>query len=244
MFPEVAQEIAEAKCTYVGSATLTDNISVTSVPPGVQALMAEIEDAALMEAVRDLATAQSFRRDLYRRGSAQLESFEHLGLLEGFSIVRVAERPKGEFRVTCSAGEATGDMALYGPVLEMLEAGPLSLQTAHRLPVFAGKPIGDVLQIFVLLVSQGHAHLLLPQAADRRRAAAFNAEIAHRNTAGGNILCLVAPAIGSAISSDLIETLVVGELLAGAPRDPERLVSHVAGVSPVPGGACSGTVKR
>ena len=109
-----------------------------------------------------------------------------------------------------------------------LETGPLSAPEAAQLTAFAGKGIGEVLKVFALLISGGFAHPLLPETGDRRPAVALNAEIARRNAAGDAIQLLAAPAIGSAVVSDLVETLIVGELLADRPADPVQLTDHVA----------------
>ena len=67
MMAEVAAAMSKAKCIYVGNATLSDNVMHASVPPALQPLLAELQDPILVETIRDLAAAQSFRRDLYRR---------------------------------------------------------------------------------------------------------------------------------------------------------------------------------
>src|SRR6185312_11204182 len=68
MFAEIAGEMAEAKCSYIGSATLAENIDNISVPPGVLPILAETRDQVLRETLRDIGCAQTFRRDLFRKG--------------------------------------------------------------------------------------------------------------------------------------------------------------------------------
>jgi SAM-dependent methyltransferase len=64
-FANVADAMAEAKCSFVGSATLTDNIDVMSVPQAVVALLEGAQTVRLKETIRDIGSVQSFRRDVY-----------------------------------------------------------------------------------------------------------------------------------------------------------------------------------
>ena len=72
MFADVAGEMLEAKCRYIGSATLPENIDAVSVSAGVAPLLAETRDPVLRETLRDIGCAQSFRRDLYRKGGVPM----------------------------------------------------------------------------------------------------------------------------------------------------------------------------
>ncbi len=64
MFADIAEQMAEAKCRFIGSATLAENIDAIAVPPGVAPILAETRDIALRETLRDIGCAQAFRRDL------------------------------------------------------------------------------------------------------------------------------------------------------------------------------------
>ena len=72
MFADVAGEMLEAKCRYIGSATLPENIDAVSVSANVAPLLAETRDPVLRETLRDIGCAQSFRRDLYRKGGVPM----------------------------------------------------------------------------------------------------------------------------------------------------------------------------
>ena len=77
------------------------------------------------------------------------------------------------------------------------------------------------MQAFTLLVAGGYAHPMLPEggtAAGREAARRLNLAIAQANANAADLPRLGAPAIGSAVGGDILETLVVGELLAGKPR--------------------------
>ncbi len=93
MSADVAGEMLEAKCRYIGSATLAENIDTVSVPPNMTPILGETRDPYLRETLRDIGCAQSFRRDLFRKGIAPLPAAEQQNLVEGMSIGRA--RPAG-----------------------------------------------------------------------------------------------------------------------------------------------------
>ncbi len=68
---DVMAECAHAGCSYIGSATLLENIDAMSIPEPTQPLLRRIADPALAETVRDLARNQSQRRDIYQRTDAR-----------------------------------------------------------------------------------------------------------------------------------------------------------------------------
>jgi Predicted methyltransferase regulatory domain len=78
MFVQVADLLADAKCDYIGSATLLENIDSISVPSGVASLLLETRDPCLRETLRDFGSARALRRDVYRRGKALMPLAEQL----------------------------------------------------------------------------------------------------------------------------------------------------------------------
>ena len=83
-----------------------------------------------------------------------------------------------------------------------------------------------------MLIAGGYAHPMLPEAgaAARHEAARrLNLAIAQTNANAGDLPRLAAPTIGSAIGADILETLLVGELLAGKPADVGSLVAQLVG---------------
>jgi hypothetical protein len=89
------------------------------------------------------------------------------------------------------------------------------------------------MQAFTLLVSGGYAHPMLPDggtAEGRDGGRRLNQAIARSNSNAADLPRLAAPALGSAIGVDVLETLVVGELLAGKPADVDQLTGDVVAI--------------
>jgi SAM-dependent methyltransferase len=233
MFAEVAAAMAEAKCSFIGSATLADNIPATAVPAGVAALLADTDNPILRETLREFGAPQEFRWDIYRRGLVPMPAGEHQAMVEALSVGRVGQVPEGGITFATSFGPVTGRPEIYAPLLALLERGPLSVGQASVALGFGGRPAPDVLQAIALLVHGGYAHPLLPggdTAAASNSVHGLNRAIARATADGMDMLRLVSPVLGAALPENMIETLVVGELLAGRAAEIEPLADAVAGL--------------
>jgi len=232
MFTDIAGEMAEAKCRYIGSATLAENIDTVGVPPGLVPILAEIRDPLMRETLRDIGCAQAFRRDVYRKGIAPMPLPEQQAMLESLTLVGLGQQvPEGGPTFPTPIGNVTGRPEIYQPLLDMLETGPISVREVRALPAFAERPLVELMQAFTLLVSGGYAHPMMPDggsAAGREASARFNQAIARANADASDLPRLVAPAIGSAIGVDVLETLLVGALLNGRPAEVDTLADELA----------------
>jgi len=230
MFADIADAMAAAKCTFIGSTGLSDNIESVCVPAAFAPLLAEARDLDLKETLRDIGCAQSFRKDLYRRGVTPLLPGEYRALVDALSIVGLGMPIEDEIKFATQAGSFVGQAEIYRPLLAMLANGPVSAKEARSLGDLAGRPEADVMMSFAMLVAGGYALPRLPEGASttaRRTARALNLAIAENNACGGELGCLAAPAVGSAIPIGLIEHLIVGAILEHRSCDPDQLADRV-----------------
>jgi SAM-dependent methyltransferase len=231
MLAEVASEMADSKCTFIGSATLAENIDTVSVPQNMLPILAETRDPVLRETLRDFGCAQTFRRDLYRKGISPMPAAEQQERLESLKLAGLGQKPpEGGVTFATPIGNVTGRPDVYEPLLAMLDAGPFTVSQARQSPSLAERPLPELMQALTLLVSGGYAHPILPEgSADAGRAASrrLNQAIARANGLAADLTRLAAPAIGSAIGADVLETLLVGELLAGRAAEIEPLTSDI-----------------
>lgn len=234
MFAEVAGEMADAKCRYIGSATLAENLDMVSVPRNVGAMLAEVRDPLLRETLRDIGCAQTFRRDLYRKGVAPLPAAEQQALVEALTLAPLGQAVPAEgVTFATPIGNVTGLPEIYDPLLAMLRNGEISLGRVRQSAAFAGRSMVELLQAFTLLAAAGYAHPLLPSGgteAGRMACRRLNQVIAEAARMSGELVRLAAPAIGSAVGTDVLEVLVVGALLAGRPAAVEALSDEVLSV--------------
>ena len=230
MFADVIEEMAETKCSFIGSATLSENVDALSAPPGMVPLLAEAGDRVLHETLRDFAGCQSFRRDLYRRGLSPLPATEHQAMLDELMIASLGLTVPDPITFGTPIGMVTGRTEIYRPLFDMLAEGPVSLRQARETPLYAGRPLIELLQAITLLIAGGYAHPVLRggnTAPARQAAQRLNLAIAAANGHGAELQRLAAPLIGSAVQVDLLETLMLGDLLSGNSDDTESLRASV-----------------
>ena len=226
---EVAADLAEAKCSLIGSAALLDNIDTFSIPAGLIEIMGQLRDPRLREAVRDIACPQAFRRDLFRRGTERLPAAEYGALLDRITLIGLGKPAAEPFTFATPLGPVNGLPSVLGPLLSLLEAAPLTLHAARSSAGLDMLPIKDLLQTFALLVSGGYAHPAVPGAPAIASARGLNLEIARRNELGHVMPGLAAPAIGSALPADPVEIAMVANRLAGEARSPAAMTEHLMG---------------
>jgi hypothetical protein len=158
---------------------------------------------------------------------------EHAALVEALTLAWTGQAAGEQVTIPAPIGAVTGRPEIYRPLLAMLEAGPMSVRQMRETPALAQRPLLEVLQAVALLITGGFAHPVVPggdSEAARAGAAALNRAIADANAIGADMPRLAVPLTGSALNVDMLETMVVGELLAGKPAELAGLTTAVLGL--------------
>jgi SAM-dependent methyltransferase len=228
MFADVADAMAEAKCEFLGRATLHENIAAASVPPAMLPLLEEAASIRIRETMQDLAATTAWRRDIYRRGLVFPPVAEHHARLRALSVVATA---RGDLTLPTWHGPVAADPAVYRPLDEALRDGPLTVAAASGLGLLADAPIEAAADAVALLIAAGHAHPVMPDLVAREAAASadrLNDAIIDAVRRGEQLDRLVSPLLGSAIEANPLEVLTVGALRGGGnAADPDSLSDFV-----------------
>jgi SAM-dependent methyltransferase len=230
MFADVAEAMAETKTNYIGSATVMENLDAVSVPEAILPTLIATHDVATRETIRDLASAKSFRRDLWRKGGEPVPAQEHIAMLDGLTLAWLGKTVDAEVTFAGPIGTVTGQPEFYRPLIDAIRQAPMTIGELRALPAVQGRQVGEFVQAAILLMGGGYVHPAWPHGAKaqaRESAARLNGAIANRLRLGVDLLRLAAPLIGSSIAIEVIEGLVIGQLLDGGPHDPERLIDAV-----------------
>ncbi|MEA2738092.1 MAG: hypothetical protein QOH05_1399 [Acetobacteraceae bacterium] len=230
MFSAVAEAMEGAKCNYIGSATLTENLDPVSVPAGMMSLVTETTSPILRETLRDFALAKGFRRDIYRRGVLAVPPPEQVRLVDAIELVWTGRQAEDPIKLTTPMGEVHGLPEVYTPLVAMLQAGDRTIGTIRQHPEFARRSMGDILQAVSLLMSSGYAHPVLPEpvrSGARAGTYRLNAAIGDNNANGGELARLASSTMGAEVGSDPLETLIVGEKLSGRSMALDPLADRV-----------------
>ena len=219
---DVMAQCAGAGCSYIGSASLLENIDAISLPEPTQALLRTIEDPVQAETLRDLARNQSQRRDIYQRidGAASRHALDGAAHRAGLLRQMLAPLPgmprRGPFVMETRIGPVEASHAVFSPLLAALLQGPQSFAALAQLPVYAPQP-GVLNQAFQALCATGSAHLALPvariEAGPAWRLNRVLSDVGVQTAQTARRSWLVAPALGSAVAVTPLECAAAHALL-------------------------------
>lgn len=211
-FADMVGDCSRAKLNYLGSATLVENLENLSVPASLLPLLQAEPDPVMRQTIMDFASNKGFRRDIYQKGLSPLTPQEQIEAVKRIRLTPLKTEWPSETKFKTPMGEATGRQSLYGPLLASLSQGPLSLSEMATLPEMAGKTLGDVVEVALLLIHGGLAH---PQISSEpsRIAQAFNRKVCQAVLDGHSYGCLAAPSLGSGIPVGFVDILAVLALI-------------------------------
>jgi hypothetical protein len=221
---DVADEMAGAKLSYVGSATVMENFDQFALKAETTKLVAAAKDRATAETIKDFARNQVFRRDVYARGAPKASSDE-LDTILGRSRFWLA-RP----RVLCTltgktpAGEITLQEETYRPVLDALAREPMTFDDLATAPETKTLDRGRLRQAVFGHAALGNLWPALPEEGEAARRAAtgrFNAAVLARRLTPARGRFLASPLLGSGVPVSFLD-----ELLLAAPRSEPDAIGH------------------
>ena len=228
-FADVVAELSEAKLTFVGSANLLDHIDAVNLSDDQQKLLAEIADPVRREGLRDYMVNQQFRRDVFIKGALphNVLSSRETWLDTRFALSTL--RSEVSLTVTGARGEATLQPEVYGPILDTLAQGPVTVRQLLSDQKIADLGWAKLMQALAVLVGSGHLQPCLPpkdEGKRRERTKAFNMAVCKRARASADLTFLASPVTGGGIQIDRFQQLF---LLARAEKenDPATFVWNI-----------------
>lgn len=217
-FSEMADDMAEAGATYVGSLDLTNYLEDIITPQDFLKRLNQVNGSlALRETVKDLLYDNTFRKDLFVRGPAPLPKAKAEKALGQFRLaLSVGERDLGE-EVSLKSVKVTLKKDVYAPVMGCLARGPVSVE---GLANKAGLSFTQAAQAATVLTALDWAQVT-PPANQAKRVKAFNAALAE--VLGAESYAYVLSPAGAWLPVGQVERLYALALMAG--DDP---AGHIA----------------
>ncbi|MEO6318241.1 MAG: class I SAM-dependent methyltransferase [Acidimicrobiales bacterium] len=228
MFDEVAEAMASARCSHIGSVNATDHLKSYWAPPALQAILAGTPDPQLSQMLQDLIVQRPLRRDLFRRGLAPSDALSQEGWLRALEVTGLGKEVRDGATVGVAVGSVTLDAAYYRPLVDLLAGAPLRIEDliAHRSEL----TVPDAAATMSMLVGGSYAAPVaprLPGGSSVASAGRLNRAFIHENRDGADHRSLIAPATGSAIGSEYVEMLALGAFWDGMEPDPAALSQQV-----------------
>jgi SAM-dependent methyltransferase len=223
---DLCADLATAKLTYVGSATLHENIpDMMFAEPGQRAVHDSMPPGPARELAKDLCNGRPLRRDIFMRGP---RAIDRDAALDAMVVAGFRRMPTESPKLEVPAGIAGLDAALYEPIAAALDDGPQPLGRLRRLVPGRAPTASEILAIF-------SAGLVLPVCGDTDgddlRAPRFNRalyEATRVSETGRSGLAMASTIAGTGLPSAWAEIAVAAQAEVGVPLpSPASLARHV-----------------
>lgn len=228
---DTARTLADAKLTFAGSATLTDNFPDLQLEPKQRELLAEMPAGPQRETLKDYLCRRPFRRDVFVRGARVMPDMTRDERLGAMGLALTVPPANVKLEIEVPAGKAELPEHHYRPILDALADGPRTLRELADLPALRGvQGAPSMVEIAGILVGTAQA-LPLPWGLDcagSEAALAYNRAavlpVARRQASAAAV---TAPLAGSGMTLNTLEALVYDAITRGVPAEHAALVAHV-----------------
>ena len=225
---DVAEMFGQAKLTFLGSATIAENIDGVSVPAEMREMVAQAADPIWKETLRDIAGNKQFRRDLYARGVTNLNNHETLRQLHATRYTLAMPRSAITFKLPSLMGELDAKPEIYGAIADLLADEIVPFDAILTLPALAEVGLGGTLQALALMVHAGQVLPILGEPeTDLEPARRFNRMLAGLAAQGRIHNFVAAPLARAGLPATSTEMLMLGAVLDGKENDPPQIALHV-----------------
>lgn len=214
---DVAGSMSAARLTYVGSATIQEQLPDLSLPQAAREMLNAMPPGPRRETLKDYWLNTQFRRDIFSRGAIPLTQAEQSRIALATRYCLRVPAARCQLKVKLPLGEVELREAIYRPILERLGRGPATLQDIVNDAGGQVKPAELVAAIGVLIaVNYVFAAVSAEQEqAARIGSATLNRVLLRRVTEGRGVSVLAAAAVGSGVTPDGGDLLMLGMAQAG-----------------------------
>ncbi|MEE1657968.1 class I SAM-dependent methyltransferase [Microvirga sp. CF3062] len=210
-FTDLAQELAEAKLTWVGPANAQENLDEINLTKEQREFLAGIDDIALRQLTRDHIVDQQFRRDIFVKGAVHLsaQQVREQWLETRFVLSAKGSKIPRELRGLRHAVKLHS--GIYDPLIAALEKGPSTLREVIAEPTLAQAGFNRLVQALTILVALGSCQPCLPAQglAERRlQTERFNRAVANQSRFERKFSHFASPVTGGGIAADRMAQLM------------------------------------
>jgi SAM-dependent methyltransferase len=210
-FMDVAQELAEAKLTWVGPANALETADELHLTPEQTQLLAEIENVEFRQTVRDHIVNQHFRRDIFVKGPVRLSKAAALEQSLDLRFALTVTSANVPTKVEGVRSAVSINPELHAALVSSFEHGPRSLREALGDPGLSKLTPGELLRGIHYLVGHGSCHPCLPNEGSAERqiqVERFNTAVAEQARHEGKLNYFASSATGSGIHAERITQLI------------------------------------
>lgn len=230
MFRDVAAAMAEIKCGFIASAAPLNNIDELTIPAPMRAAANWGGSPAMHETMRDIASAQGFRRDLYQRGPNPAAPPGRDRRIDAICLARTHTAPPETLEYTTPLGKLAPEPAETREVIETFAAGPLTIgEAAARLAHLKWDTVRFRSALILAIEANYLVPILTPAPSAEAIAACARLNRVHARLfdRGEDRGFLVYPAVGAAWDADPRDILMLDAILDGHPPNETALAETI-----------------
>jgi SAM-dependent methyltransferase len=227
---DVANDLAAAKLSYVGSADLLSNYVEFMLSPAQREIVEQSRSPQLRETLFDICVNRRFRQDIFIRGRRPMSPARQAAVLKQHALTLTVPRSEFLYKLRVPAGEAAFSEATFGPVADALAERPRTVGELLDLVssrTDRGMPAGEI--IVTLLGSKQAVALKEGRGtADQAAADRLNRILLDRieEFDPNSEIGLAVAALGTGVKCNFSEALILRAALLGADDVVEHAVSE------------------
>ncbi len=226
-FKDVASDFAKAKCHFVSSSRLLNQLRI-SVPAPIQEMLAGIDDVVLRETVRDFALNTQFRSDIFIKGTNYTTEEESQHRDKDMAFALCVPQETVTYEITVASGQLQLKEDVCKPLVEFIASNkymPKSMDDIKEaLPHLEAAAIREALCIlFAANVLHPAKTMDKIQAEQRTMAKKLNAHICQTALAGANVFVLASPMLEGGVAVAPMEMFFLLATKEGAKNKTEKV---------------------
>ena len=232
MFTDVATAMAAVKCEFAGASAVLENATAFTVPEKMREMFATIRDVKLRETVRDLLTANSFRRDLYQRGHMRATGLDGQRRASEIAFARTVQTVTQPLNIQTPLGMQTIGHPAVTALLDILAQGPRTIAALRQEADLTVLGDAGLIEAIMLLMTGGFVMPMYPGAVTEaavETSARLNRVHVELLATGEDRTYLATPGLGSAILVRTVDLMAVDAIRSGAVTDQASLLDGVVG---------------
>ena len=161
-FDEIYDELGPAKLSFIGSASVGDHYVDTFLKMNFNGVLSKHTDSIVYQVMVDVIVNQSFRRDLFGRGTTQALSPVRERQLRDTSFA-IRRRPDSkDLKLELSAITVAGKPEIYNPLLKALKNSPRTIGDLMKVIPSSDNKFNETTQALTLLLQSDYVVLNTP----------------------------------------------------------------------------------
>lgn len=228
-FLQVSDQLQAAKLDFAASASYIDDIEILNLTKEQTQIANSFKDANLRENIKDHFIGQSFRKDLWVKGSSRLSIAEIRNYCENIYLWRSPASTNFDYKVDGYTGTADLEKNLYDKILDCFNSGQVLSMMLVYAELCNKVPFGSFFQAIMLLAQK---EIVVPcNAPDTvkqvsQKSKDFNSYAIGKSKFSDKLLYLCSPINGGAVKVSRFSKMFMEAERSGA-LDEEALLNVV-----------------